>query len=187
MKNLVGMPSRTTDEAGISLVEVIMYSALSALLLSVLGGLFYAGFTTQASAAGRNAATGSAVVASNSLQTAVRNASSISVTGTVLKARVATGASGWQCVAWALTVDNKLVYKTSSVAITSSTDYSGWATLATGVLGRLESGDAFIGDSTKVSYSLAFATGGITDPNPVPVAGAVTASALGPGSPESCW
>ena len=172
----------TGGETGMSLVEVIIYSALTALVLSVLGGLFFVGFQTQAAASGRDAATGAAQVVSNSVQTTVRNASSISVSGTLLKARVASGAAGWRCVAWALTVDSKLVYKSSSAAITS-TDYSTWTVLAIEASGRLGGGAAFSGNSSEVSYSLAFTSGSVT----VPVAGAATANAYGTGSPESCW
>jgi hypothetical protein len=174
--------SRAAEEAGVSLVEVIIYSALTALMLSVLGGLFYAGFQTQAAASGRDAATGAAEVVSNSLQTGVRRASSILASGTLLQARVATGAAGWQCAAWALTPDSKVVYKTASAAITS-TDYSTWTVLAVGASGGLGGGAAFSGTSPQVSYSLAFTSGTIT----VPVAGAATASAFGTGSPETCW
>lgn len=175
-------PHPTDGEMGMSMVEVIIYSALTALALSVLGGLFYVGFQTQTAASGRDAATGAAQVVSNSVQTGVRNASSISVSGSVLKARVATGSAGWQCMAWALTADNKLVYKASPAAITS-TDYSSWTVLATGASGRLGGGAAFSGGSAQVSYSLAFTSGSVT----VPVAGAATASAYGSGSPELCW
>jgi hypothetical protein len=175
-------PAPTGDEMGMSLVEVIIYSALTALVLSILGGLFFVGFQTQAAAGGRDAATGAAQVVSNSVQTAVRNASSISVSGTLLKARVASGAAGWQCVTWALTADNKLVYKAAPAAITS-TDYSSWTVLAIGASGRLGGGAAFSGGSAQVSYSLAFTSGSVT----VPVAGAATANAYGTGSPESCW
>lgn len=175
----------TGDEAGISLVEVIIYSALSALLLSVLGGLFFVGFTTQTEAAGRDAATGAAGVVSNSLQTGIRRASSISVSGsgTLLKARVANGATGWQCVSWVLTPDKKLKYKAGSAAITD-TDYasSSWTVLAVGA-GQGLAGPAFAGVGTQLTYSLAFLSGGVT----VPVGGVVTANAFGTGSPESCW
>ena len=165
-----------------SLVEVILYSALSALLLSVLGGLFYVGFQTQAAAGGRDAATGAAGVVSNSLQTGIRRASSISASGTLLKARVATGANSWQCVTWVLTTDKKLKYKAGSAAITD-TDYSSstWTVLAVGASGGL-AGSAFVAVGTQLTYSLTFTSGGIT----VPVAGIVTASAFGTGSPESC-
>lgn len=180
--SVLGVRSLPAEEAGMTLVEVIMYSALTALVLSVLGSLLLVGFRTQAAVGGRDAATGAAQVVSNSVQTAVRNASSISVSGTLLKARVATGDIGWQCVAWALTADNKLVYKAAPVAITS-TDYSTWAVLAVGASGRLAGGAAFSGGSTQVSYSLAFTSGSVT----VPVAGVATANAYGTGSPESCW
>lgn len=175
-------PAPTGDEMGMSLVEVIIYSALTALVLSILGGLFFVGFRTQAAAGGRDAATGAAQVVSNSVQTAVRNASSIWVSDTLLKARVASGAAGWQCVTWALTADNKLVYKAAPAAITSD-DYSSWTVLAIGASGGWGGGAAFRGGSAQVSYSLAFTSGGIT----VPVAGAATANAYGTGSPESCW
>ena len=180
--SVLGRPAPTGDDQGVSLVEVIIYSALTALMLSVLGGLFFVGFQTQAAASGRDAATGAAQVVSNSVQTSVRNASSISASGTLLKARVASGATGWQCVTWAVTTDNLLVYKTAPAAITS-TDYSSWTVLATGASGGLGGGAAFNGDSAQVSYSLAFSSGGIT----VPVAGTVTANSYGTGSPESCW
>lgn len=177
-----GVPSRTGDQAGLSLPEVIIATAVSALVLTILGSLFFSGFKTQAAVTGRDAATGAAAVVSNSVQTAVRNASNISVSGALLKARVTTGTATWQCVAWALTPDNKLVYKSSSAAITS-TDYSAWTVLAVGASGRLSGGGAFTGTSTQVNFSLAFTSGGIT----VPVAGVATANAYGTGSPESCW
>jgi hypothetical protein len=172
----------TGDDAGMTLAEVIVYAAVTALVLSVLAGLFAVGFQTQAAVGSRDLATGAGQVATNSLQTSVRNASSVSASGTLLKARVATGASGWQCVTWALTPDNKLVYKSASAAITS-TDYSTWTVLAAGASGRLAGGAAFSGSATQMSYSLSFAAGGVS----VPVAGSVTASAYGTGSPESCW
>jgi Tfp pilus assembly protein PilE len=170
------------DQTGLSLVEVIMYSTLTAVVLSILAGLLYAGFQTQAVTGDRNNATGAALVVSNSVQTNVRNASAVAVTSRTLTARVADGASGWQCVAWALTDDNRVVYKVASSAI-NTTDYAGWTVLATGASGGLAGGAAFSGSDTEVSYSFRFASGTTT----VPVAGTATATAFGPGSPESCW
>jgi hypothetical protein len=187
-----GPRPHAADEAGMSLVEVIIYSAVAALVLTALGGLFYAGLKVQAALSGTDAATGAAEVASKSLQAGVRNASNIWVSEatTLLKARVAVGASGWQCVAWKLTADKKLVYKVAEpgVAITD-TAYATWPILAKG----LGPGATFFssappsagpsdGASTQVSYSLAFTSGGIT----VPVVGVATANSYGPGSPASC-
>lgn len=172
----------TDPQAGISLVEVIMYSTLTVLVLTVVASLFYVGFQTQAVAGDRDAATAQAQVVANTLQSNIGNASAISVTGSTVQARVATGTSGWQCVAWALTADQKLVYRTSDSPITD-TDYTTWTVLATGVSGGLGGGDAFSGDAAQLDYSLRFASGTVT----VPIAGSATATAFGAGSPESCW
>lgn len=181
---MTGRRSRvaTRGDAGLSLIEVIMYSSLTALVLTVLSGLLYAGFKTQAVAGARDAATGAAQVVASSLRSSVSNASGLSVSDTVLRARVATGESGWQCVAWALTGDNTLVYKSASTAI-SANDFGNWTVLATGVSGGLDAGAAFRGDSTEVTYSFRFASGEVV----VPLAGAAVPDAYGPGSPESCW
>lgn len=168
--------------AGISLVEVIMYSTLTVLVLTVVASLFYVGFQTQAVAGDRDTATGHAQLVANTLQSSIGNASAISVTGSSVQARVATGTSGWQCEAWVVTDDQKLVYRISDSPITD-TDYGSWTLLATGVSGGLSGGEAFSGTANQLDYSLRFASGSVT----VPIAGAATATAFGPGSPESCW
>ncbi|MEE9964942.1 MAG: hypothetical protein K4304_07580 [Propionicimonas sp.] len=172
----------TDPEAGISLVEVIMYSTLTVLVLTVVGSLFFVGFQTQAVTGDRDAATGAAQVVANSLQSSISNASVVQVTSTTAVARVATGDTGWRCEAWALTSDHTIVYRSSDTAITD-TDFTAWTVLATGVSGGLAGGAAFSGDSTRLTYSLKFTTGTVT----VPIAGAAAASAFGTGSPESCW
>ncbi len=174
--------SRPLGEDGVSLVEVILYSGLTALTLTVLGGVFAAGLQTQAAARDRDAAAGAAQVATTSLQVGIHNASAVLVTGNVLKARVATGTTGWQCAAWALTPDNKLVYRAEAGPITS-TDYSAWTVLVAGASGRLGGGAAFSGDSSQVSFSLGLGSGAAT----VPVAGVAVPGAYGPGSPVACW
>jgi hypothetical protein len=172
----------TDGEAGISLVEVIMYSALTVLVLTVVGGMFYAGFQAQATALERDTATGAAQVVSTSLQSGIGNASDVLVSGggTMVQARVANGTATdsqpWQCVAWVLTPNGDVVYNSSSTAITS-TDYSTWPVLGTGATG------SFSLSSNTVAYSLSFTTGKAT----VPVAGSVTANAVGSGEPSSCW
>ena len=171
------------DDAGMSLVEVIIYSALTALVLSVLGGLFYAGFQTQAAASGRDAATGAAQVVSNSLQTGVRQRQQH------LGVRhAAQGAGRHRCRRLAMrdlgTDRGQTSWCTRPPRRRSPPPtYSTWTVLAAGASGRLAGGSAFSGGSAQVSYSLAFTSGSVT----VPVAGAVNANAFGTGSPESCW
>lgn len=77
----------TDPQAGISLVEVIMYSTLTVLVLTVVASLFYVGFQTQAIAGDRDAATAQAQVVANTLQSDIGNASAISVTGSTVQDR----------------------------------------------------------------------------------------------------
>lgn len=172
----------TDAEAGISLVEVIMYSTLTVVALTVVASLFLVGFQTQAVTGDRDAATGGAQVVANSLQTSISNSSAVLATGSSVQARVATGDSGWRCEAWALTSAHTLVHKTSDAPI-SDGDYANWSVLATGVTGGLAQGAAFAGDSSRLSYSVTVASGNVT----VPIAGVAVANAFGTGSPESCW
>lgn len=181
MKRRHGQPI-TDAEAGISLVEVIMYSTLTVVVLTVVASLFFVGFQTQAVTGDRDAATGAAQVVANSLQSSISNSSAVQVTGTTVQARVASGDSGWQCEAWALTSDHTVVYKTSDAPITDS-DYATWSVLATGVAGGLAGGAAFSGDSSRLIYSVTLSSGNVT----IPIAGVAAATAFGTGSPESCW
>lgn len=158
-----------SEQAGLSLVEVILYSTLSALVLTVLAGLFSATLQAQAVALQMDAATGAAEV----LQASVRNASEIQVTSsTRLVARVADGVSGWQCRAWELTPKGELVYSVGSKA----------KVMATGVSGPANGDPAFTSANSTASYSLVLGSGKIK----VPIAGTVFANAFGPGIPESC-
>lgn len=177
---MTAVPARRKDETGMTLVEVIVYSSLTVVTLSALGGMFAAGLRAQAAARELDAAAGAAHVAVNSLQAGVRNASNVLASGGLLKARVASGTGGWQCAAWALTADGELVYTASPAPITS-TDYSSWTVLATGA--AADGGDAFDFDSTQVTYRMVFTSGSAK----VPIAGVVVPTALGPGSPASCW
>lgn len=179
---------RLDDEAGMSLVEVIVYLTLSVIVLTVLSAMFVSGLQSQASTKDRNTATGSAEVATNSLQTSLRNASvfTIDSTGTRLQARVAVGDSNsWECRAWVLTADKNLVYKAASTTIASPSGYSGWTTLASGVTGSLVSGSThvpFVRSGSQLTYGFNVATGD----SDVPVKGSVVPQAAGEGSPATC-
>lgn len=95
------------DDAGLSLVELLVALFVGGMLLTLIASLFVS--TMQATAATRDLdlATGRAQALSTSLQTDIRNAAEIIVEdipggGTLVRARVATGDTGWQCRAWAL-------------------------------------------------------------------------------------
>jgi hypothetical protein len=93
--------ARTSDD-GITLVEMLVTSFVATLFLGMLALLFANGIQAQAQTTDRDTATGKAGVLSNSVLTSIRNASVFTVTdsGRGLIAKVATGATGWQCRAW---------------------------------------------------------------------------------------
>ena len=96
-----GRPS--DDDAGVTLVELIIYMVVGLLLLSLMAGLFANGLSSQAQTTDRDTATGKATVVTDSLQTSIRNATAVnpsSGTGKTIVALVATGTSGWECRAW---------------------------------------------------------------------------------------
>lgn len=179
------MNARLGDDSGTTLVELILYLVIGALFLGLMVGLFVNGLTSQAQTTDRDSATGRAAIVTNSLQTSIRNASAISpATGTsnTLVALVASGTSGWQCRAWVLTTDGKLMYKAADAQF-STTSTAGWTTLATGLAGSLSGATMFsVTSGTQLGYSFTLSVGGST----VPITGGATAQAtIGGGGP--CW
>lgn len=170
------------DEAGMSLVELIIYGAITALLLSVLATLFASSLSAEAQTRDRDTATGRAQVVMSSLQSSIRNASDMRVDGNVVRAVVATGTSGWSCEAWALQGD-RLLYRTSSSAIgLPDASGTGWSTLASGV-SAAKSGSAFSMSGRTLGVSLTVKTGATS----VPAAGKVLAQAKQSGMAKKCW
>lgn len=106
------MPRSTTvsrRDAGMSLVELIVYLGIGALFLTLLSSIFISSWQADAATRERDVATGAAHVITNSIQTGIRSARWFGVTGgTLLKARVATGEEAWECRQWEL--DGGLLY-----------------------------------------------------------------------------
>lgn len=171
------------DDAGVSLVELIVYAFVGAIILAVIAALFANGLRSQASTTERDTATGRAAVISNSLQGSIRNASEFRLEADkkTVRAKVATGASGWECRAWSLTTTGELKYKTSTSAIAIGST-TGWATLATGVTGTLAGAVTFGESGRTLSYGLQISVAGQV----VPVTGGVTAQATIEGT-GACW
>ena len=183
--------SERTRDAGVTLVELILSMALSLLVLTVLIAVFGSASNTQAATKNRDVAAGAAQVAMTSIQTSIRNSSSFSITGNVLRARVAIGdGTGWQCRAWALTSSGDLVYLRSSTTIAVPSSYASWTLLATKVTGTLTSAAVFAAEGAsgqKLKYGFAVTVGSSPTQARVPVEGGAVAQAKGSGSPASCW
>lgn len=180
-----GAGTRRPDDDGVTLVELIVYVVIAALVTGLMAGIFINGLRSQTSATDRDTATGKAGIVTNSLQTSLRNATAVSPatgTGNTLIAVVMTGASGWECRAWSLTATGNLVYKAapSSFSVAST---AGWTVLASGVTGSFSGGKVFSSTSaTQVQYSFSVTTSAST----VPISGAVTAQATMAGA-GPCW
>jgi Tfp pilus assembly protein PilV len=99
--------ARATDDAGLSLVEVLISVFVGAVLLGLVATIFASTLQANAGTRDRDLATGRVQAISTSLTTSIRNAQAVTVQtvaggGTVLRALVATGTSGWECRAWAV-------------------------------------------------------------------------------------
>jgi hypothetical protein len=174
----------STGEGGATLIELIMYGALTALLLGILAVLFTTGLSSGAAATERDQATGKAQVIANSVQTSIRNSTDFRVDGLVLRARVATGTTSARCEAWALTPTGSLMHRTAATAIALPTaGYSGWTQLSTGVEGTGPGGAAFTTSGKSLTLTLAVTTGEST----IPISGGTLAQATQEGTTASCW
>lgn len=171
------------DDAGVTLVELIVYIVVASLFLGLMASLFATGLKTESGTRDRDTATGKAQVVSDSIATSIRNASAFQIDGKLLRARVATGASGWECRAWALTAAGDLVYTTSTTAIPAGA-YTGWTTLASGVTGTKTAGSPFASSGARLDLGMTVTRGTAV----VPLTSGVTAQAVSTGgTPSSCW
>lgn len=185
------MKGRTAPDAGLTVVEVVVSMLLTLLVTSVLLSVFITASSSQAATKNRDVAAGTSGVATDSIQVNVRNSSAFTVSGNLLRVRVANvSGTGWSCQAWALTPTGALVTKTSTSAIAVPTDYTGWATLANGVAGGLTAGKIFETGGTgggRLTYAFTVTSGTGSTAASVPVGGDVLPQAKGSGSPASCW
>ncbi|TFB96788.1 hypothetical protein E3O42_16755 [Cryobacterium adonitolivorans] len=137
-----GIKSNSDD--GFTLIELIVYSALLMLVLSVIGGLFISGLNTATAVRTvTNASTAGQIVA-DSVETNIRNASDFRLTvptGTdqFLVARTAQrGATlTWSCIAWYYSAAGagRIFFKQSDLAILAPTasELGSWVLLNDGV------------------------------------------------------
>ena len=160
------------DEAGITLVEVIVYMLVTGLFLGLLASLFISGVRAQAQTTERDLATGRASVISDSITSSIRNSSGFVIVSEnrALISRTITSGTTSVCRAWLVIregdadfrrdaadpayVAGDIIYKESTVPI-SLTDRLGWSALvergeamADGVQGALMRHDGTNPDGT---------------------------------------
>jgi len=130
-------------DAGMGLVELIIYLALSLIILSALGGVVISMVSVQNQV--MNSANGAeqAQLISRSVNSGVRNSTALdlqSVNGTdqILRVRTASGTATpvWRCQAWYFSqAEKSLRLKTSPAAISTPAqqDLASWTLLAAGI------------------------------------------------------
>lgn len=145
------------DDAGTTLVEVVAYAFLAAMMLLVIGSIFGTGWSATQLATRRDTATGSALAVTTSIHAGIRNATEdFTVGDDHVIAKVATGACGWEYRAWWLN-GSDLLYRTStSAAPTIPTDGSrtGWVTLASGMSIRPGATSGFVKTGARLQLNL---------------------------------
>ncbi len=170
-----------SDDEGVTLVELIVYLAVGALILALMAGLLVNGLKSQAQTTDRDTATGRATIITNSIQTSVRNASAVTVSpdGKSLVAVVATGTTGWECRAWTVTSTGAMLYKSAAAKIT--VPLTAGTALASGVA-PISSTPVFAQAGSQVTVQLTVTAGAAV----VPVTSGATAQALIVGA-GPCW
>ncbi len=127
------------DESGFTLPELLTYTLLLGLVLSVVAGIVVSSTVTERTVSGIVASSTNAQVAVDSIATGIRNSSAFKVDDVggdqILRARVARGedALSWVCSAWYYSSSrHELRYRVSSTAIAtpSSTQVTDWLLLA---------------------------------------------------------
>ncbi|HEV7564859.1 MAG TPA: hypothetical protein VGO31_02745 [Microbacteriaceae bacterium] len=134
-----------SSERGITLVELLIYSMLLVLVLSVVGGILTSTTRTSKTVGSITQATTAGQLVASSVESGIRNSSDFQLTtpaGTdqLLIARTAKGGATltWMCAAWyySATGTGSIYYTTSPTAIPAlptATDLSHWTLLDRGV------------------------------------------------------
>lgn len=152
MSRLVGRLRRADGDAGITLVELLVYSVLSVVVITVVGSLLVRTLVSQRDVRSVTGATTAAQLVAASVEAGVRNAAAVRPPVTLegadelLVARVAqvdaAGTPGWRCQGWFYDAsESTLSTRTTpasagSAAITAPTTaghLATWTVLATGV------------------------------------------------------
>ncbi|WP_298942945.1 prepilin-type N-terminal cleavage/methylation domain-containing protein [uncultured Microbacterium sp.] len=171
------------DDAGLTLVELIVTIVVSGIVLALIAITFVNGMVAQRDGVIRDNATGAANVVSRSLTTSVRNATEIRVNdaGTRLDAVFIAPDGTPECRAWEVR-DGRLVYRSDQTTPLPAADDT-WGTLASGIEGTID-GTAVFGwdDSKNLRIGMTITMEGIT----APLESGVTAQAVGGGG-LTCW
>jgi len=139
-------------DRGVTLVELLVYSALLVLVLTIVGSMLYRALVSQRDVRAVTEASNTAQLVASSVESGVRNAAAIKYTALagadeLLVARASFGstvAPSWTCVGWFYDASEKVLYTrrvsptgAPTPAITAPStpaNYATWVALADGVV-----------------------------------------------------
>ena len=133
----------SSDESGLTMVELMIYSLLLAGVLAIIGSLLISTLRTESTVSGVVDATTAAQLAAKSIESGVRNSSgfqltAVNTTDQVLLARVTDSAGVWTCRAWYYSNTENTIRALSSTskilpASWTTASLASWTLLASGV------------------------------------------------------
>jgi hypothetical protein len=150
--------SEISHDDGISLVELLIYSALALVVLAIVGGMLINSLSTESTVRTVTEASTQGQLAAQSLEAGVRNSTDFTLTtrangDQLLQARVASGSTPvvYRCAVWYYSISTKsLRYRDSptTVAAPTAAELPTWRLLVSGVLpktGAAAAGPIFAG------------------------------------------
>lgn len=153
-------------EAGLTLIELLIYSAFLVVILAISGSVLITTLRSEVQVRGLAETSSSGQLISRSVEEGVRNssdilASTIDADGQLLRARVANGTTAgvvvWQCQAWYYSIATGAVYwkVDNTAAIAGPSDPAdptadGWILLSDGVSLAAGATQFFGSDGTQV-------------------------------------
>jgi len=168
--SLTVLRRRLAVDRGFTLIELVIYCSLLAVVMLVVAGITISALRAQTIVRSMGSASNGAQLVVRSVGGGIRNSSSFQVAaptaaGQLLRARVAAGTSGlsWTCTAWYYSSSNGSLYMTTNplaMVIAPVGTPTGWSLLATGV--SLPSGvtQPFTASGTQLKVALRVAAGG---------------------------
>lgn len=149
---------KARDDAGFTLIELMVYAILAVIVMSIVGGVIITTVRVQRTTTSISSATDEVQLAATTITDSVRNASGIdaltqTTAGQLLRARVAsttqTGPASapvtsttWKCYGWYYSIKSSTLYMASSatsmiaaptLSSTGVPTSTGWTALASGV------------------------------------------------------
>lgn len=185
------------DDAGVTLVELIVGMVVAGMFAAMLSMMFINGWTSQQKSVARDSATGQANLVRTSLSDSLRNATAVRVSGggtrvDAVVGRVGSSLTGWtwECRAWVLH-DKSIRYSAGPTA--RGADVATWAALAGKtaespldvVTGTISGVPFALVGSKSVQVGIDVRSG--KDPQTVSVSDGMTAQAVSTEAAITCW